>query len=100
MSVYFIVNYEIEDPELFESYASGVMPLLQKYGAEVLVVDSEAKTIEGEGRGVNVVIRFESEEVAMNFYNDPDYGPVRKIRLDATKNGTFVMAKQFVPPSQ
>ncbi len=100
MSVYVIVRYDIEDPEGYEGYVSGVRPLLQKYSAEILVADYEAKTIEGQGRGVNVVLKFESEAAAMNWYNDPDYGPVKKIRLDSTKNGTVILAKQFVPPSE
>ena len=100
MPVYFIVGYDIEDPELFEGYVPGVMPLLQKHGVEVLVADFEATTIEGKGRGVNVVLKFESEAAAMKWYNDPDYEPVKKIRLDSTTNGTAVLAKQFVPPSE
>ena len=99
MSVYVIVSYDIADPKLFETYFPGVVPLLQKHGAEILVVDSEAKTLEGESRGVNVIVRFESEEAAMNWYNDPDYVPVKKIRTDSTENGTLALAKQFVPPS-
>ncbi len=100
MSVYFIVSFDIDDPKAYESYVPGVIPLLQKHGAEILVADYEATSIEGEGRGVNVVLRFESEEAAMKWYNDPDYEPVKKIRLDTTSNGTAVLAKQFVPPSR
>ncbi len=100
MSVYVIVSYDIEDPEVYEGYVPGVRPLLQKHSAEILVADYEAKTIEGEGRGVNVVLKFESEAAAMSWYNDSDYGPVKKIRLDSTTNGTLILAKQFVPPSE
>ncbi|MHA2068433.1 MAG: DUF1330 domain-containing protein [Candidatus Thorarchaeota archaeon] len=100
MSVYVIVNYDIEDPAAYEGYVPGVIPLLQKHGAEVLVADYEAQTIEGQGRGVNAVLKFESEAAAMNWYNDPDYGPVKNIRLDSTTNGTIILAKQFVPPSE
>ncbi len=99
MSVYIIVSYDIADPVLFEGYVPGVVPLLQKHGGEILVADFEAKTLEGESRGVNVVVRFESEEAAMNWYNDPGYVPVKKIRTDSTENGTLALAKQFVPPS-
>ncbi len=99
MYVYVIVSYDIEDPEKYEGYVPGVRPLLQKHSAEILVADYEAKTIEGQGRGVNVVLKFESEAAAMNWYNDPDYGPVKQIRLDSTKNGTAVLAQEFVPPS-
>ncbi len=100
MSVYFIASYDIEDPEVYEGYVPGVRSLLQKHGAEILVVDYEAKTIEGQGREKNVVIKCESEAAAMNWYNHPDYGPVKKIRLDSTTNGTALLAKQFVPPSE
>ena len=100
MAVYFIVSYDIDDPEGYKAYVPGVVPLLQKHNAEILVADYEAKTVEGQGRGVNVVIRFESEEAAMNWYNDPDYEPVKQIRLDTTTNGMVMLAKHFVLPSQ
>ena len=64
MYVYMIASYDISDPEKYEGYVPGVMPLLQKHGAEIVVADFEAKTIEGQGRGVNVVLKFESEEAA------------------------------------
>ena len=99
MSVYMILSYDIEDPQGYEGYVPGVIPLLQKHNAEILVVDYEATSIEGEARGVNVVLKFESEEAAMKMYHDPAYQPVKQIRLDATKNGTLLLAKQFVPPS-
>lgn len=99
MSAYFIANYNITDPETYKDYVPGVIPLLQKHGAEILVADYESKSLEGEGCAVNIVLRFESEEAAMNWYHDPAYEPVKKIRLDATGNGTAVLTKQFVPPS-
>ena len=100
MSVYMIASYDISDPEKYEGYVPGVMPLLQKHGAEIVVADFEAKTIEGQGRGVNVVLKFESEEAAMNWFNDPAYTPVKKIRHDSTSNGALILAKEFVPPSE
>ncbi|MCH7974706.1 MAG: DUF1330 domain-containing protein [Bacteroidetes bacterium] len=66
----------------------------------MVVADFEAKTIEGQGRDVNVVLKFESEETAMNWFNDPAYTPVKKIRLDSTANGTLILVKEFVPPSE
>ena len=100
MAVYFIVSYDIEDTQAYEAYVPGVLPLLKKHKAEVLVADYQAKPIEGQEREVNVVIRFESEETAMDWYNDPAYGPVKKIRFDTTSNGTAVLAKEFIPPTE
>ena len=99
MAVYVIVSYDIADPKAFEPYVPGVFPLLQKHGAEILVADFGAKAIEGEKQGVYVVLKFESEEAAMNWYNDPDYEPIRKIRFDSTVNGTMVLSPQFVMPA-
>ena len=99
MSVYIIATYDIEDHRAYEPYVPGVIPLLHKHNAEILVADYEAKSLEGQARGVNVVLRFESEEAAMNWYNDPDYGPVKQVRFASTSNGTALLARQFVPPS-
>ena len=51
MSVYLLVSYDIVDPEAYERYVSGVVPLLQKRGAEVLVADYDVKTLERQRRG-------------------------------------------------
>ncbi len=99
MSVYVIATYDIVDPKGYESYVPGVMPLLQKHGAEILVADFEAEPLEGRAPGVNVVLKFDSEKAARNWYNDADYGPVKQVRLSSTKNGSIVLAKQFVAPS-
>ena len=94
MAAYILVTYDIVDPKAFEPYVPGVIPLLQKHGAEVLVADIDAKTLEGTARGVNVVLKFPSEEAALAFYNDPAYAPVRKIRRDSCKDNYVVLAKE------
>ncbi len=98
MSAYLIASYDIEDPETYESYVPAVVPLLEKHGAEILVADYDAKPIEGDGRGVNIVLKFDSEAAALNWYNDPDYQQVKQIRLDSTKNGSLILARHFVAP--
>ncbi len=99
MSAYIIVSYDVADQAAYEAYVPGVIPILAKHGAEVLVADSDAQSLEGQASQINVVIRFDSEEAAMAWYNDPEYAPVRQIRLDATKNGVAMLAKEFVMPS-
>lgn len=100
MSVYILATYDVVDPEAYKNYVAGVIPLLMKHKAEVLVADYEPNNIEGEARGANIVLKFESEEAAMNWYNDPDYESVKKIRFDNTTNGYLALSKQFVPPNQ
>ena len=99
MSVYVIACYDVVDPKDYEGYVPGVVPLLHKHGAEILAADYQAEALEGHAAGVNVVLKFPSEEAARNWYNDPDYTPVMQIRLNSTKNGSIVMLKEFKPPS-
>tara|TARA_R110000787_G_scaffold187146_7_gene299063 strand:+ start:7868 stop:8170 length:303 start_codon:yes stop_codon:yes gene_type:complete len=98
MPVYILAIYDIFDATAYEPYVPGVVPLLQKHGAEILVADYEAQMLEGESGSTYVVLRFESEVAALAWYNDPAYEPVKKIRLASSNNGKVVLAKQFVPP--
>lgn len=99
MAAYIIASYDIVDPESYQGYVPAVGPLLEKHGAEILAAEFDAHLLEGEKRSVYVVLRFESEEAALGWYNDPAYEPVRKIRLGSCANNNMVLAKQFVPPS-
>jgi uncharacterized protein (DUF1330 family) len=94
-----LASYDIVDPEAYEGYVPGVVPLLQKHGAEILAAEYDAQPLEGEKRSVYVVLRFQSEEAARGWYTDPAYEPVKKIRLDSCDNSNLVLARQFVPPS-
>lgn len=99
MSAYIIASYDVVDEQAYAGYVPGVGPLLAKHGVEVLVADRNARALEGDAHSMYVVLRFESDEAALAWYNDPEYAPVRKIRLDASNNGNVVLANQFEPPS-
>lgn len=98
MPVSIIASYDIVDPKEYESYVPGVIPLLQKHGARVIVADYGVQVLEGEKRSVHVVIQFDSEEAALRWYHDPAYEPVRKLRLDSCTNHSLVLARQWDPP--
>lgn len=98
MAGYYIASYDIADPQGFQAYVPQVMPLLQKHRAEILVADTAPKTLEGEPRMMHVVLRVATDADARAFCGDPAYAPVRKIRIDATRNGQAVLSRGFVPP--
>jgi len=98
VSAYVIVSYDISDPKGYEGYVPGVLPLIAKHGGEVVVADFQADHLEGEKRGVHVVLRFASEEAARAWYDDPGYEPVRGIRHATCTNNSLVVATEFVPP--
>jgi uncharacterized protein (DUF1330 family) len=92
--VYFIVSYDVTDPERYAQYGPPVRALLRRYNAELIVAERNAIALEGRPRSVNVVLRFESEEAALRWYNDPEYEPIKKIRLESTTNGTAFLARR------
>ncbi len=98
MAAYLVLMQEIHDVDRYRSeYVPGVGPLLQKHGAEVLVAGSDAQPAEGEPPNSTVVIRFADAEAAWGFLNDPDYQPVKEIRLSTTTRGQMVVAPGFAP---
>ena len=50
MAVYVVATYDIADPKAYEPYVPQVVPLLAKYGAEILVADFGARALEGTAR--------------------------------------------------
>ena len=100
MSAYIIATYSVSDPDGYEAYVPGVIPLLSKYECEILVADYESKTLEGNPPHVTVVLKFKDAETAQAWYDDPDYEPVKKIRLDNTSEGSMVLCQEFVMPAE
>ncbi|WNO08551.1 DUF1330 domain-containing protein [Teredinibacter sp. KSP-S5-2] len=95
MSAYLIASYDIEDAQAHDDYASAADFLLTKHGGKLLVADDRGYVLEGKGSMINVIVQFESEIAAMDFYNDPEYNLVKQIRLNATQNGSLVLVKDL-----
>jgi uncharacterized protein (DUF1330 family) len=99
MSAYFILTQTVTDPQKYgQEYVAKVMPFLAKYEAEVIVAELEAKPLQGDPAKGVVVLRFPSEQAIQNFVSDPDYQPIKKIRMSLTKNANAVMAPEFKMP--
>jgi len=95
MPVYIVNAYDIHDFDTFKNYPPQVRPLLQKYGAKVLAMETNPKALEGTPRTMNAIIEFPSEEAVDRFYNDPAYQAFIDLRHKSTSNTTMIMLKQF-----
>ncbi len=95
MSVYIVNAYDIHNFEMFKNYPPQVKTLLEKYGAKVLAMEVNPKTLEGVAKTMNAIVEFPSEEAVNKFYNDPDYQAIIDLRHKSTSNCTMVMLKQF-----
>ena len=99
MAAYLILTQTITDIEKYrEEYVPKVFPFIAKYGGEVVVASFDAEPLQGDpAKGVTVV-RFPSEQAARDFVNDPEYQPVKEIRLALTTNANAVLAPEFQMP--
>lgn len=86
MPAYLIVNYNVENPDLYGEYASAAAPAL-KIGesCQLLALDPKTEQIEGDGAGhQTVVLKFDSKEKAREMYESGAYQAVVGKRLEAT----------------
>ena len=99
MPAYLIVNYQVEDPQLYGEYAKGAGPAM-KIGTEcqLLALDPATEQIEGDGAGrQTVILQFDSKEKAKTLYESGEYQKVIGKRLKATSHH-FAILVQGMPP--
>jgi len=93
MPVYVVNAYDIHDFDTFKDYPPQVRPLLTKYGAKVLAMETNPKSLEGRPRTMNAIIEFPSEEAVNGFYNDLVYQSFIHLRHNSTSNTTMIILK-------
>ena len=99
MSAYIIFNNRVTDPDGMAEYLSKVMETLAPFDPEFLVLEEQAQVLEGTPEFPRViVIKFKSRGDAEAWYNSPEYGEVRPLRLAAAE-GVGFLADQWAPPA-
>jgi uncharacterized protein (DUF1330 family) len=96
--VYLVANiFEISDRETYGIYESGFMPLLKKHGGELVSVDENSESLEGENalRGRMVILRFPNEASAKAWHTDPDYQALAEHRRAASNLNFLQMVRGF-----
>jgi uncharacterized protein (DUF1330 family) len=95
MPVYFIAQYVVKDPALYQEYAQGAGPTIAAHGGEMVAFDTAAETVEGSPPGPQtVVLKFESVEKVKAWYDSPEYQAVVGKRLEAT-DGFALISKDM-----
>ena len=81
MPGYAIVQINITNEEPYKEYLKQVTAIVNKYQGEYLVRAGKFQKMLGKwDYERNVIIRFPSYEIAMDWYNSKEYAPVKKIR--------------------
>ncbi|MDH3752352.1 MAG: DUF1330 domain-containing protein [Acidimicrobiia bacterium] len=97
MAAYIIVNYDVDDADLYGEYQADAGPAL-KVGTEckVLVVDPASDVLEGDDVGhQTVVLEFDSIGKAKEIYHSDAYQAVLPKRLRATSKHSAVLVNGF-----
>jgi len=92
MATYFIAQITIHDWEEYQKYLAGTDGPLERFDAEVLVVDDQATLLEGNWDCTRtVVLRFPDAESAQGWYNSSTYREILQHRHQAAQtNAVFV----------
>lgn len=88
---YWIACVNVKDPELYKDYVSTAAPAFKEYGARFIARGGSVIPLEGEPRARNVVIEFESAEVAKACYDSPQYQKAAAIRHRAADAEMFIV---------
>ena len=100
MAAYFVWHNRLHQPEMLQQYLSKVLDTMAPYHPEIVIFDEHTEVVEGNAPGPRtIVIKFDSRDTAMAWYNCAKYREVLPLRLAATE-GFGVLADGFVPAGQ
>jgi uncharacterized protein (DUF1330 family) len=94
VTVQAIISNDIEDNDACQTYVPGVIPLLEKHGAEIALAGYDALGVQGDRHGVYVAVRFPSEVAARAWHSGPADEEVRRFRLALCRNNGIVTASE------
>ena len=98
MPAYFVLHNRVTDDEGLQAYLPKAVESLMAHGAEILVVADDSTVVEGStDLPRTIVIKFESREQAMAWYDSPEYREALPLRLAATE-GYGVLVDGFEMP--
>ena len=88
---YMLAKLTITDQQTYGNYRAGFASVFQRYGGEILAASGEPTVLEGEWEAtITVLIRFDSRDEALGWYNSDDYQELVRIRQSAS-TGEFIL---------
>jgi uncharacterized protein (DUF1330 family) len=84
-AVYFVFAHNVTNPEQLKEYGAEAGGTLEP--TALVAADTSVTTIEGDDRRRVVILKFESEEAAMEWYNSDAYQKALPLRLNSISDG-------------
>ena len=80
MSAYFVFHNRILDAEKMQEYVPKALETLAPYHPEVVTLDEHSRIVEGHTPWPRtIVIKFDSRDAAMAWYDSPDNAEARAV---------------------
>jgi uncharacterized protein (DUF1330 family) len=85
MAVYAVVNVRVIDPDRYSEYREKAPDAIARYGGKYLARGGTVEVLEGEWNPQRlVVLEFESMERFREWYDSPEYTPLKQLRSEAS----------------
>lgn len=92
MAAYVIVDIEITDPQGYEEYRKLATPTVTAYDGRYIVRGGTTGILEGKWKpGRIVVLEFPSSARAREWWDSPEYRPLRDIRNRTARTNMIVV---------
>ena len=89
---YIVARVTVTDPAAYANYSRGAGEAMKLYGARALARGGRHEALEGEARGRNVILEFDSFEQAKAYFHSPEYQAAKRHR-DGAAIGEFVLVE-------
>jgi uncharacterized protein (DUF1330 family) len=85
-----IGNITVTNPEAFAEYGKLVPGTVAAFGGTYLVRGGTPDKIEGDYDPVRIVVlQFDSVDRAREWYNSPEYAPLKEMRMKASRGDLY-----------
>jgi uncharacterized protein (DUF1330 family) len=92
MPAYVIGEIEVTHPTAYEEYKKAVGPVLQQFGGKFLARGGKVVPLEGGWNPKRlVIVEFASMQQALDWYNSPEYAPVKAMRQAASTGNQLIV---------
>lgn len=88
---YWIVRLDVSNQDRYHEYVEAATPAYKEHGAKFLIRGGAIVAEEGASRSRNVVVEFDSLEIALACYNSDTYAKARKIRQELSDGELIVV---------
>jgi uncharacterized protein (DUF1330 family) len=92
MAVYAVVNIRVTDPDRYAEYREKAPATIARYGGKYLARGGPVEVLEGDWDPQRlVVLEFESTKRFHEWYDSPEYAPLRQLRSEAADSEFVVV---------